>query len=742
MAIGWARALDNFAGGVESGFDKAQRLQLLQNADERAQEQHEEDMKKAANEWRNLAEDRSAYGDQAHQNVYTGTDFPGQGYPTADAAAGITPSAPSSTPATPGLDRSRFAQELAQKPWLRNHIMAVAAGENNDPTSNQAVLESMMNRADMMGTTLEQESRLAPNGGYYAGYNPAALGNPNTRAMIEKNLSSVLGGSNVSNYATDNSSGAFAQGRAANGMYTPTLAKPLNGEYFTVPTRSDARGYDRYGDWLRAKMSAAQAQPQASATPGQQTATADTGTATDAVPAGAPPQVASATPQDAGAAQPTPTAPPKGALGPDEAVVYDSQGHQYFRVPKSQTRPKNILERATDDYSRLMAQGKPEIAAQVLHTAAQTAVIKSNLDQDELNKELSRGVMAGPEAFSKVVSNAANKLGMGMSVEPVTVTGPDGTKAVVLKVNQHGTIGPAMYYDRNGQMTPNPDPSPEAYTAGVQAVLAGFKADIPGMLETIAKTRAGVQQAAIAASQERRAQEAFPLEQAAKQSTIQHQGAQAKYWESEANTATARVRQQALDNYNKTLLAMKENGLIPKDPDEQARVIADLKRGYGIPSDVDYEKWQQGGSAIPTTQGGAPAAPAPAAPAPAALPAGLTSKSTQVTQAGIPQAQPAGPDEAPAPYDDSVFGKVGRSVHSALQARRDRIDQADRQYAEQLWNGGETGHAYNNVHEALTKRQAPNASDVSSIDRSLKSWPWLADKMHPDVVKYVKKYSK
>jgi hypothetical protein len=145
------------------------------------------------------------------------------------------------------LDRSRFAAELAANPALRQHIMAVSAGENLDPTSNKAVLETMMNRSAMMGTPLAAEARLAPAGGYYAGYNPSALNHPATRAMIEQNLDDVLHGSNVSNYATDNSSGDFAARRAAAGMYTPTAR--YNGEWFTVPTRPDARGYGRYEQW-------------------------------------------------------------------------------------------------------------------------------------------------------------------------------------------------------------------------------------------------------------------------------------------------------------------------------------------------------------------------------------------------------------------------------------------------------------------------------------------------------------
>jgi len=144
-----------------------------------------------------------------------------------------------------GLDRSRFAQELAVNPALRNKIMAISAGENLNPIANQAVLESMMNRASMMGTTLGFEARTTGEGGYYAGYNPSALQNARTLEMITDNLNKVLGGSNVSRGATDNASGAFAASRV--GLYAPTFS--AGGETFFYPNNVGARGADKYQAW-------------------------------------------------------------------------------------------------------------------------------------------------------------------------------------------------------------------------------------------------------------------------------------------------------------------------------------------------------------------------------------------------------------------------------------------------------------------------------------------------------------
>jgi hypothetical protein len=145
-----------------------------------------------------------------------------------------------------GINRERFRQELRDKPWLREKVLHVSAGENEGREANQAVIESAMNRAQMMGTTLEQEMRRTSEGGYYAGYR-ANVAEPQRR-MIEENIDKALAGSNVSNYATDNSSQGFHTS-GPNSMYR--TVKSSNGENFSVPARSDARGHDRYDAWRR-----------------------------------------------------------------------------------------------------------------------------------------------------------------------------------------------------------------------------------------------------------------------------------------------------------------------------------------------------------------------------------------------------------------------------------------------------------------------------------------------------------
>jgi hypothetical protein len=166
---------------------------------------------------------------------------------------------------SPPIDRSAFWQELTQNPALRDHILAIGAGENMDDRANVGVYESLMNRAAMMGTSLSQEARLARDGGYYAGYNPAALKDPATRQRLNTNLELALSGTNITHYATDNASGDFAKSRAASGMYTPVTME--NGEMFSFPSRSDARGADRYAQW---KQSVSPAQPGAGQPQGAQ----------------------------------------------------------------------------------------------------------------------------------------------------------------------------------------------------------------------------------------------------------------------------------------------------------------------------------------------------------------------------------------------------------------------------------------------------------------------------------------
>ena len=147
-----------------------------------------------------------------------------------------------------------FAEEL-RNPALREKALAIALNEQGDPTGNLGVLETAMNRAAVNKTTLAQELRWTSEGGYYDDKSDgharalAALQNPNTRAMAERNLQMALGGSNVAKYMTDNNSGAWGAHRNASGMYT--AGAQYNGENLVYPSRPDARGYAGFPQWLQ-----------------------------------------------------------------------------------------------------------------------------------------------------------------------------------------------------------------------------------------------------------------------------------------------------------------------------------------------------------------------------------------------------------------------------------------------------------------------------------------------------------
>jgi hypothetical protein len=160
----------------------------------------------------------------------------------------------SSTPALRSLamDRARFAKELENNPALREKILGIAAGENKDPTAALSVIESMMNRASQRGTTLEQAARLTrERGGYYAGYDPGSLRRPEIRKRMEDALQRALGGSNASDFATDNSSGGLAARERRSGSFR--FHKGYGGESFFSPGTSGrgAAGRERYERWRK-----------------------------------------------------------------------------------------------------------------------------------------------------------------------------------------------------------------------------------------------------------------------------------------------------------------------------------------------------------------------------------------------------------------------------------------------------------------------------------------------------------
>jgi hypothetical protein len=115
-------------------------------------------------------------------------------------------------------DRAGYARQIASNPALRQKILGIMYNEQStNPQGTQAVAESLFNRAGVRGVSLEQASRWygAEHGGYYAigngyGRNGAGSYPASARAVLEQSLQNAISGSNISNYATDNSSAGLA----------------------------------------------------------------------------------------------------------------------------------------------------------------------------------------------------------------------------------------------------------------------------------------------------------------------------------------------------------------------------------------------------------------------------------------------------------------------------------------------------------------------------------------------------
>lgn len=141
---------------------------------------------------------------------YGGGEGGGSGQPGADA----TPA--SSEPAMSLADaRKRFAKEL-EDPDVAARLAAYTEAEvgSQGAAAQQAFMESIMNRASARGQTLRETL----SGSYFPGITHSKaqrfMGDPRYREKYKGMTGAVLGGSNISNYATGNASGTvgFAGG--------------------------------------------------------------------------------------------------------------------------------------------------------------------------------------------------------------------------------------------------------------------------------------------------------------------------------------------------------------------------------------------------------------------------------------------------------------------------------------------------------------------------------------------------
>jgi murein DD-endopeptidase MepM/ murein hydrolase activator NlpD len=148
-------------------------------------------------------------------------------------------------------DRARFKAELDADPALRAKVLRIAANEQGKHgLGTQAVLESMMNRASFKGTSLAAQAKWTGEGGYYAmgTMGRGALEDKEHREVLEGSLAKVYGGSNITDYATDNASQGLARKRTAN--QEMVFTKDYGGESFYQPGRVSGEGNVRkYAGW-------------------------------------------------------------------------------------------------------------------------------------------------------------------------------------------------------------------------------------------------------------------------------------------------------------------------------------------------------------------------------------------------------------------------------------------------------------------------------------------------------------
>ena len=144
--------------------------------------------------------------------------------------------------------RAKFGEEL-KDPAVRERFFQLTAAEN--PQNPEAFMESVMNRANARGQTLQQAMN---DRAYYPGVSVRGKDPGQYRGSMEKAIGGVLGGSNITNYATGNASlnVGFGYGKGAADPYT--YKTPNNERYGIENKRSDI-------NWVKSMRQAAAGAP-------------------------------------------------------------------------------------------------------------------------------------------------------------------------------------------------------------------------------------------------------------------------------------------------------------------------------------------------------------------------------------------------------------------------------------------------------------------------------------------------
>jgi hypothetical protein len=148
------------------------------------------------------------------------------------------------------VDRRQLAQELERDPGLRQNLLELAQAEVGAYGDNaiQGFLETVFNRAQLQGTTLDNIVRGPKNGKrYYAPYHNGGKAfqraqrhlksNPKKRDLIAQQLDKVIAGSNTTNLATHNASaGVGRRAKQFNKGYAVEVGNNVGKEVFYTKT--------------------------------------------------------------------------------------------------------------------------------------------------------------------------------------------------------------------------------------------------------------------------------------------------------------------------------------------------------------------------------------------------------------------------------------------------------------------------------------------------------------------------
>jgi hypothetical protein len=154
-------------------------------------------------------------------------------------------------------ERARYREEMARDPMLRTRMLQVMYNEQGrHPQGVQAIAESALNRASVRRTSLRRQLgwyRHEPHGYYQT--KTMGRGYDRYLGTLNQALENALNGSNISNFATDNSSGNLASRERSSGRFR--YRSGYSGETFFAPGWAEPKFARDWDHWVSG-MGAAQ----------------------------------------------------------------------------------------------------------------------------------------------------------------------------------------------------------------------------------------------------------------------------------------------------------------------------------------------------------------------------------------------------------------------------------------------------------------------------------------------------